>query len=91
MLVSGIVQGVGYRAFTERVAKELGLTGWVRNLEDSRVEVWAEGEREVLDRLIERLNEGPRYAEVKNVEARKVAVTNATAFEIKKTATQPSS
>jgi acylphosphatase len=64
ILVSGIVQGVGYRAFTERVARGLGLSGYARNLPDGRVEVKIEGEREKVDRFIERLRQGPSAGRV---------------------------
>jgi acylphosphatase len=66
--VSGRVQGVGYRAFTKRVARSLGLKGFVRNLPDGRVKVYAEGEEEKLKELLEKLYEGPYFADVKNVE-----------------------
>jgi len=66
-IVSGIVQGVFYRRFVFREAVALGLQGRVRNLFDGRVEVEAEGEREKLDRLIERLHKGPPGAQVTDV------------------------
>lgn len=66
-LVSGLVQGVGYRRFAEKAALELGLTGWVRNLHDGRVEVVATGEPSRLNAFLQRLNEGPRAAEVSDV------------------------
>jgi len=66
--VYGRVQGVFFRAYTSRQARELGLTGFVRNLPDGRaVEVWAEGERDRLDRLIDYLNIGPPGAMVEKV------------------------
>ncbi len=67
MIVRGRVQGVFYRAFTCRVARELGLAGYVRNLEDGAVEVWAEGDREKLEQLIVYLKEGPSSARVDKV------------------------
>ncbi len=66
-LVSGRVQGDGFRRFVEREAATLGLTGWVRNREDGRVEVMATGAREQLSALHERLREGPRAARVDEV------------------------
>ncbi len=66
--VSGRVQGVGYRAFTRDAAKKLGLKGFVRNLPDGRVEVYAEGEEERLKELLEKLYQGPFFAKVTNVE-----------------------
>ena len=53
----GIVQGVGFRFTVERLAKDLGLTGWVRNLADGRVEILAEGERDSLLKLIVQVEE----------------------------------
>ncbi len=68
-LVSGRVQGVGYRAFARRKAEELGLSGYAENLPDGRVEVVAEGEEEDLKVFLEFLKRGPRLAEVRAVEA----------------------
>ena len=68
VFISGRVQGVFFRDHTRRWAASLGLTGWVRNLLDGRVEVMAEGERERLDGLIGRLRQGPPMAEVADVE-----------------------
>jgi acylphosphatase len=67
--VSGIVQGVCYRDFTQRQAERLGLTGWVRNLRDSRVEAVAEGGREDVERWLDLLRQGPPSARVSGVEA----------------------
>lgn len=64
LVVSGMVQGVGYRFFVERVATRYGLTGWVRNRPDGRVEVEVEGERGLINALIEELKVGPRSAYV---------------------------
>ena len=68
-IVHGRVQGVYFRAFTSRYARELGLIGYVRNLPDWKaVEVQAEGERDKLERLIEQLTAGPPGAKVERVE-----------------------
>jgi len=67
-LVSGLVQGVFYRASTRTQARELGLTGHARNLPDGRVEVVAHGEPEALDALERWLWQGPPAAEVEDVE-----------------------
>jgi acylphosphatase len=66
-VVSGRVQGVGFRYSTQEVARDLGLAGWVRNLADGRVELEAEGDRAALDRLLEFLRAGPRMARVDGV------------------------
>ena len=68
-IVYGYVQGVFFRAFTQRQAGQLGLTGYVRNLPDgTAVEVHAEGERKKLERLLDQLKIGPPGARVERVE-----------------------
>ena len=65
--VHGRVQGVFFRAFVNRQARELGLTGYTRNLPDGTVEVRAEGERHRLEKLEDYLRVGPRGANVKDL------------------------
>jgi len=65
--VSGFVQGVGFRVFVRKKAKKLGITGWVRNLSDGRVEAMLQGEEEKLSELIKHIRKGPYFSEVKNV------------------------
>lgn len=67
-LIRGRVQGVGFRRFVQREAAELSLPGWVRNLDDGRVEAMAQGPVAALDALQGRLWQGPRWAEVRDVE-----------------------
>lgn len=67
LMVEGHVQGVSYRAYTERQASELGLQGYVRNLPDGRVEVVAEGPAKALDELEEWCWQGPPAAKVSAV------------------------
>ena len=67
MLVSGQVQGVGYRFFVQRAAEELKLSGWVRNLVDGRVQVEVEGPRARVENLLARLRRGPSLATVTDV------------------------
>jgi acylphosphatase len=67
IFVLGQVQGVFFRAETRAKAKELGLFGWVRNLENGRVEILAEGEKEKLEKLVEWAKEGPALARVNGV------------------------
>ena len=68
MLVSGRVQGVGYRAACARTAAQLGAGGSVRNLPDGRVEVVASGDADVVDRLVAWCRQGPPWAQVDGVE-----------------------
>ncbi len=70
LLVTGRVQGVWYRASTREQACSLGLVGWVRNLRDGRVEIVAEGSRELLESLVEWAHEGPPSAQVEDVASR---------------------
>lgn len=67
ILVSGLVQGVGYRAFAARVATQRQLVGGVRNLDDGRVELDVEGLRETIEALLAELEIGPPAARVKAV------------------------
>ncbi|MGK6355133.1 acylphosphatase [Sphingomonas sp. DT-207] len=69
IFVSGRVQGVGYRDWVVRTAQRNGLTGWVRNVRDGRVEILAAGEEQALDSLVQGLGEGPPLARVDHVEA----------------------
>jgi len=68
IFVSGRVQGVFFRDHTQRWASSLGLTGWVRNLSDGRVETVTEGEGEKIEELIAQLRHGPPMANVTNIE-----------------------
>ena len=65
--VSGIVQGVGFRYFTQRAAHKIGVSGYARNLPDGRVEVYAMGSEEQLDKLRGTLERGPISASVSGV------------------------
>ena len=66
-VVSGRVQGVGFRWFTHDAASREGVTGWVRNLPDGRVEALVEGEAEAVTRVERALRSGPRGARVDDV------------------------
>ena len=65
MIVSGIVQGVGFRYFIYRKAVELGLRGYVKNLFDGNVEIVVEGEKDKIQILIEHAKIGPRWLMLK--------------------------
>ncbi len=67
MTISGRVQGVGFRCFAQDAAIREGVTGWVRNLPDGRVEAHAEGEMEAVTRLERALRQGPRGGRVDHV------------------------
>ena len=68
VLIEGRVQGVFFRAATRDEARARGLTGWVRNRADGRVEAVFEGDRQVLDNMLVWCRKGPPYAYVDQVE-----------------------
>ncbi len=71
VFAGGRVQGVAYRFFAEKYAARLGITGWVRNLADGRVEMLAEGPADEIKTFLERLKEGPGRARVDSFEVRR--------------------
>lgn len=82
--VHGRVQGVGFRAFVERHASALDLAGWVRNVDDGSVEVHAQGTAQNLSTLEGLLHTGPRWGEVRRVDAAEAAPIVADGFGIKR-------
>ena len=68
VVVSGRVQGVGYRESCRRRAERLGVSGWVRNRADGSVEAVFEGPAESVDAAVEWCREGPRWAAVRSIE-----------------------
>lgn len=68
LIVSGRVQGVSYRISAWEKAQQLNLAGWVRNLSDGRVEIMIEGEAAMLDQMTVWAGQGPRFANVTNVD-----------------------
>ena len=69
VLISGKVQGVGFRNFTQMNAKQLGINGYAKNLPNGKVEVVAEGDKSQLDALVALLKQGPRFARVDSLHA----------------------
>ncbi|HLY74800.1 MAG TPA: acylphosphatase [Planctomycetota bacterium] len=65
--ISGMVQGVGYRWSCQRAAQGIGVTGWVRNLPDGRVEAVAQGTKEQVEQLIAWCYRGPEEARVSDI------------------------
>ena len=68
MWINGVVQGVGFRYFTVRKARELGVSGWVRNTPDGKVEIVAEGEKWQLEDFVESVKTGPSSSSVSGVD-----------------------
>lgn len=67
-IVSGLVQGVGFRFFTQRAAARHQVWGYVRNLEDGRVESYAEGNEKSVEEFKHDLTAGPTYSKVEHIE-----------------------
>jgi acylphosphatase len=81
-VIRGRVQGVGYRYFAQHAATELEVTGYTRNLDDGRVEVYAVGTPLQLSELAGRLWKGPRMADVRGVEESDAGVQQYDSFQI---------
>jgi acylphosphatase len=79
-LVSGDVQGVGYRRYVQRLGLDYGLVGYAENLSDGRVEVIAEGHKIDLERLLHWVKKGPPHAVVEAVDVEWSAVTGLEGF-----------
>ncbi len=82
-MVAGRVQGVGFRWYVARAARELGLTGWVRNLADGRVEVYAAGTKEKLDELGAVVAQGPPRSDVRGYEETEAGLEHYEGFNIR--------
>jgi len=80
--IRGRVQGVGYRYFAQHAATTLGLTGYTRNLDDGRVEVYAVGPEAKLSELAGILHAGPRWSDVRGVEEQEASPERRSSFTI---------
>ena len=83
MLVSGRVQGVGFRWAIEREAERLGVDGWVRNLSDGRVEARFEGDDEAVEAAADVCRRGPDTAAVESVQVSEVEPEGAAGFRVR--------
>ena len=84
VIISGFVQGVGFRRFVKYQALKLGLTGWVKNLADNRVEALFQGPKEHIEMIIVVCKKGSFFSEVKDlrVEWEDQVTENFTSFDI---------
>lgn len=76
IIVTGRVQGVGYRYFIARIAMELKMTGYAKNLFNGDVEIYAESRKEFLEELIKKAKEGPHHSRVDSVRVEWLEFTN---------------
>lgn len=83
VVVRGTVQGVFFRDATRRVARELGVTGWVTNQPDGSVRAWLEGPPDAVEQVLRFVHTGPPEATVTGVEVTDVAVEGLGRFEIR--------
>ncbi len=70
LYIKGTVQGIFFRQFVKENAERYNVKGFVRNLEDGRVEVFAEGNQEDVEKLIELCKQGPKHSQIANVEVK---------------------
>ena len=82
--VRGTVQGVAFRWHTGERARELGVAGWVRNLDDGRVEAWVEGDSDSVESMVAWLRRGPSGARVEALEVSEVPPAGAERFEVRR-------
>ena len=83
LTVTGLVQGVFYRAWTRQQAEELGVAGWVRNCPDGRVEAHVEGDDGAVEQMIERMRTGPPAAQVEDLRIWDVEPCDFDGFEVR--------
>jgi acylphosphatase len=83
VVVTGRVQGVSFRAYTQDEARHHGVTGWVRNEPDGSVTAHFEGAARSVDAMVAWCRQGPRSADVDHVDVRQVQPTGATGFDIR--------
>lgn len=81
-IISGRVQGVGFRYFAERIAREYGVAGWVRNVPDGTVEIYATGKAEQIEGFEALVRRGPLHADVRGFESREDPPSHAKTFKI---------
>lgn len=82
LIIKGKVQGVFYRATAKKKAKELNITGWIKNNEDGDVEAVASGAESALQTFIDWCKDGPEMAVVENVIIRKINYVNFETFQV---------
>jgi len=82
LYIDGTVQGIFFRQFVKDNADRYDLRGFVRNLEDGRVEIFVEGESDNVDKLIELCRKGPKYSQIRNVEIKEEKLQDFKEFKV---------
>ena len=80
--ISGAVQGVFFRKFLEEQANKIGVRGFVRNLEDGRVETFIEGDANDVNKMIELCRQGPKHSKVTNIEEKEEKFQDIKGFKV---------
>ncbi len=81
LIIHGRVQGVFYRDWTVKTARQLGVSGWVRNLPDGTVEAHLDGAADAVEAMIEKMHDGPLAARVDRIDHSKAQPQNCATFE----------
>ncbi len=82
LYIEGIVQGVFYRSFIKENSERYNVKGFVRNLEDSRIEIFLEGNANDVNKMIEIAKKGPRHSQIKNVQIKPEKFQDLKSFKI---------
>lgn len=82
LYISGTVQNVFFRAFVKENAEKYNVKGFIRNLEDGRIEVFLEGELEAVDKMIELCKKGPKFSQIRNVELKEEKLQDFRDFKV---------
>ena len=82
LYISGLVQGIFFRSFVKENAERLNIKGFVRNLEDGRVEVFIEGNFEDVVKMVELCKKGPKHSEIKKVEEKSEHFQDLKSFKV---------
>jgi acylphosphatase len=80
--VTGLVQGVFFRAWTQGQARELGISGWVRNCPDGSVEAHLSGDEDAVERMIQRMQRGPSNARVEDLSVEEAEPVETGRFQV---------
>ena len=82
LYIEGTVQGVFFRGFVKENAERYDLKGFVRNLDDGRVEVFLEGKPEDVSKMMEVLKKGPKHSQIRNIEVREEKFQDLKTFKV---------
>lgn len=82
LYITGTVQGVFFRAFVKENAERYNVKGFIRNLEDGRIEIFLEGNSDEVNKMIELCRQGPRHSQIRNVEMKQESFQGFNNFKV---------